>query len=254
MRHATLRLYGELNDFLPREHQRMSFHQTFEVSGSVKDLIQAQGVPHTEIDLILVNGRSVGFDYVVRDGDRIAVYPVFASLDISSLVRLRPEPLRDPRFVLDVHLGRLATYLRILGIDASFDVGRDDAELAALSRAQQRILLTRDRGLLMRRVVDRGYYVRATDPPAQIVEIVRRFDLTSSFDPLSRCTRCNTRLHPIPKDQVVDRLLPRTRETYDTYSLCDTCERVYWQGSHYARMLAFVEWVRQEAESAMDAM
>jgi len=245
--HATLRFYAELNDFVPQKRRQRDMVVAFELPRSVKDLIEAQGVPHTEIDLIVVNGHAAGFDHLVGDGDRVAVYPHFASGAIRPADTLLPAPLDVPRFVLDVHLGRLATYLRLLGLDTLYANDSDDPDLAHISKAQERTLLTRDRGLLMRGVVERGYWVRAIDSRRQVVEVVRRYDLVPSFAPLSRCLRCNTPLHSVSKEAILDRLPPRTHHTYDDFSICDTCERFYWKGSHYERMLAFAAWVRREA-------
>src|SRR3989338_9144205 len=115
MSRAHFRFYEELNDFLPPERRKTTFTREFRNRASVKDMIEALGVPHTEVDLILVNGASVDFSYLVQDGDRISVYPMFESFDIRPLVHLRPRPLREPKFVLDTHLGKLAVYLRLLG-------------------------------------------------------------------------------------------------------------------------------------------
>ena len=105
VRDAEFRFYEELNDFLPPEKRKRSFAYMFEGTPSIKDAIEAVGVPHTEIDIILVDGRSVGFDHRLRGGERVAVYPMFEAIDVSPLVRLRPQPLRITRFVVDVHLG-----------------------------------------------------------------------------------------------------------------------------------------------------
>ena len=145
---AEFRFYEELNDFLPENRRKILFPFAFEGTPSVKDSIEALGVPHTEIDLILVNGISVDFGCLIRDGDRISVYPVFESIDITPLVRVHSQPLREPRFVLDMHLGRLARYLRMLGFDTLYRNDYADAELARISSQEYRILLTRDPGLL----------------------------------------------------------------------------------------------------------
>jgi uncharacterized protein with PIN domain len=199
-------------------------------------VIETLGVPHPEVDLILVNGESVDFAYRVQDGDRISVYPVFESFDISSLVRVRPRPLRDTRFVLDVHLGTLAGDLRMLGFDARYRNDAHDPELAEISQRESRILLTRDRGLLMRSAVTHGYLLRETDPQRQLAEVVRRFDLAEGFRPFTRCMRCNGLLDPIAKEAIQDRLLPKTRRYYDTFAICRACGRIYWPGSHYENM------------------
>ena len=243
---ARFRFYAELNDFLPREHRQVTWERRFEVSGSVKDMIEAAGVPHPEVDLILANGVSVDFDYAVQDGDYVSVYPVFESVDITSLLRVRPRPLRVAQFVLDVHLGRLATYLRMIGFDALYPADYRDEELARISAAEQRILLTRDQGLLKRGQVTHGYWLRATEPRRQLVEVLRRFDLFEHTAPFRRCLRCNALLEPVCKEKVLNRLPPKTRQHYDEFALCRTCDRVYWKGSHYEQMQRFIEQVLAE--------
>ena len=173
---AWFRFYAELNDFLPVESRMKELARHFDVSGSVKDLIESFGVPHTEVDLVLINSESADFTCLVRDQDRVSVYPVFESLDISAASRVRPAPLRELRFVLDVHLGRLAAYLRMAGFDALYRNDASDAELASISVSERRVLLTRDRYLLMRTEVNRGYWVRSTDPRQQVVEVLERAD------------------------------------------------------------------------------
>lgn len=236
----AVRFYAELSDFLPPDRRQVTFAHSVPERAAVKDVIEALGVPHTEVDLILANGESVDFSYQVRDGDRISVYPVFESLDITPLVRVRPQPLREPRFVLDTHLGKLATYLRLLGFDTLYRNDAADHALAAIARAEQRILLTRDRGLLKHGVVTHGYHVRETDPERQVVEVLRRFDLFRAIAPFRRCLRCNGLLEPVPKEGVIDRLEPKTRQYYDEFSTCQGCGRIYWKGSHYQRMLSFI--------------
>lgn len=240
-RTATFRFYAELNDLLPPARRYRAFQVRFELPRSVKDMIEGLGVPHTEVDLLLINGESVGFDYLVHDGDYVSVYPVFESLDISSLVRVRPEPLRETRFVLDTHLGKLATYLRLLGFDTLYRNDYDDRELARISAEEGRILLTRDRGLLKRNRVIHGHLVRANQPRPQLREVLQRFDLYEDLDPFSRCLRCNGLLQPVAKEEVIERLEPGTRRHYDRFWRCVQCGQVYWRGPHYQRMLRFVE-------------
>jgi uncharacterized protein with PIN domain len=166
----------------------------------------------------------------------VSVYPVFEAFDITPLARLRPRVLRTPRFVLDAHLGTLARYLRLLGFDALYRNDYDDAELAAISANEHRILLTRDRGLLKRRIVTHGIFVRDDNPRAQIRDIVSRLDLGGLIRPLSRCTRCNGVLAPVEKAEIADRLEPKTRRYYDRFLRCAECGQIYWKGSHFARL------------------
>ena len=248
MPQATLRFYAELNDFLPAENRDRSVERPFNVRPSIKDLIEAAGVPHTEVDLLLVNGESVDFAYPVRDGDRISVYPVFESLDIAAVTRVRPTPLRELRFVLDVHLGRLAVYLRLAGFDTVYRNDLDDAELAGIA-AGGRVLLTRDQGLLKRRAVTRGYWIRATSPRTQLAEVLRRFDLSGAVRPFCRCLRCNARVRRVPKADVVTELPPRTRQYYDEFFRCPGCGRIYWRGGHFDALRRLLEHAMNEARA-----
>jgi uncharacterized protein with PIN domain/molybdopterin converting factor small subunit len=241
MRHATFRFYAELNDFLPAGARQREFVRSFLNTPTVKDQIEACGVPHTEVEMILVNGRSVGFDHHLEDGDRVSVFPVFEALDVSPLIRLRPRPLRDPRFVLDVHLGKLARRLRLLGFDAVWHREADDDGLVALSLSETRILLTRDRGLLKRRELTHAAAVRATDPRRQLREVVERFDLVRSASPFTRCLACNGRLAIARKEEVLDRIPAETRLHYNTFLACASCRRVFWWGPHSRRLKEIVE-------------
>jgi uncharacterized protein with PIN domain len=241
MPQVFFRFYAELNDLLPAEKRRVTFAQTFNARVTVKHLIESLGVPHAEVDLILVDGRSVDFDYIVADDERISVYPVFESLDVGGLTRLRPRPLRESRFVLDTHLGHLASYLRLLGFDTLYRNDYDDPELAHVSQMERRILLTRDRGLLKRKIISHGYVVRAIDPAEQLVEVVDRFSLRSQFQPFRRCLRCNGVIQAVDKATVVDQLPANTRRFYDEFRRCASCGQVYWRGSHYRRMQAFLQ-------------
>ncbi len=236
---VSIRFYAELGDFLPASRRQIAFAHAVRDHVSVKDLIESLGVPHTEVDLVLVNGESVDFSYRVQDGDRISVYPVFESLDITPL-------LREPRFVLDTHLGKLAGYLRLLGFDTLYRNDYPDPLLVQISHQEHRILLTRDRGVLKHRLVTHGYYVWETAPLRQAVEVLRRFDLAGAITPFRRCMRCNGLLEPVAKDRVVDRLLPKTRQYYDEFQQCAGCGRVYWKGSHHERMRGLVESVRRQ--------
>jgi len=239
---VILRFYGELNDFLSPEQRMRAFARPLFLPASIKDVIESLGVPHTEVDLILVNSVPRGFGYLVGDGDYISVYPGFTSLDVSSLLQLRP-PLNDIRFVVDTHLGRLATYLRMLGFDTRYETSCDDQELSRISAHRTRILLTRDRGLLRRGEVTYGYFVRATEPRRQLLEVVRRFNLFRLAAPFERCLRCNRRLEPVSKESIRDRLPPRTAECYQEFHICLDCDRLYWPGSHYEHMRRFLQHV-----------
>jgi uncharacterized protein len=253
VRSASVRFYGPLNDFLPAAQRQSTLVRAFDSSPSVKDLVESFGVPHPEIDLLIVEGRSVTFTYRVRDGDRVAVYPLIRGLDVGDMIRLRPPPLIEPRFIADVHLGRLTGYLRLAGFDTTYRNDAPDDEIAAISASEDRVLLTRDVGVLKHAVVTRGYFVRETQPARQLVEVVRHFDLVTSAMPFARCGRCNSRLQIVEMERVEHLLLPRTREHYREFSQCPTCNRVYWRGSHYSRISAFIETAFGAAQKSTPA-
>ncbi|HVL55975.1 MAG TPA: Mut7-C RNAse domain-containing protein [Burkholderiaceae bacterium] len=233
---ARFRFYEELNDFLAPRHRRREFDHPTARAATVKHAIEALGVPHTEVELILVNGESVDFSTPVRDGDRISVYPMFESLDIAPLLRVRPQPLRVTRFVADAHLGALARLLRMCGFDARYDNGFTDDEVRRLAREERRIVLTRDRELLKARSVTHGCYVHSVEPAAQLREVLARLQLAGSLRPFSRCLHCNLELVPVPKRAVLAQLPEEVARTHDRFRRCDGCARVYWEGSHWRRM------------------
>ncbi len=233
---AEFRFYEELNDFLKPEQRQRTVPYRFDGHPGIKDPIEALGVPHVEVDLIVVNGESVGFDYQLQDGDRVAVYPVFESLDVAPLVKLRDKPLRKIAFVVDVNLGRLARLLRLLGFDALFSNAYADDEIVAIAEAQGRIVLTRDRRLLHAKAVTHGYWVRSVWPRRQVDEVVRRFDLAGQIRPFSRCADCNGRIEPVAKEAIADRLEPKTKKYYETFYRCPSCGKVYWEGSHVGKL------------------
>jgi len=241
MSRVQLRFYEELNDFLAPTLRKADISYTGNRRASVKDMIESFGVPHTEVDIILVNGQSVDFSYIVQDGDRISVYPVFESLDVSPLVRLRPAPLRTPVFVLDSNLGRLARYLRLLGFDCLYQNDYDDDSIARIADSEQRIVLTRDRALLQRRIITRGYFVREVRPRWQVKEVLARFDLYRLVSPFKRCIHCNGILQAVDKQAIEDRLEPKTRQYFESFMRCSLCGQLYWQGSHHARSLRLIE-------------
>jgi uncharacterized protein with PIN domain len=238
---ASIRFYGSLNDFLPSSRRQSTLVCTFESSPSVKDVVEALGVPHPEIDLLVVDAQSVDFSYRLRDGDRVAVYPLIRGFGLGTTGRLRPSPQTEPRLVADVHLGRLTAYLRLAGFDTKYRNDYSDDEIVAISASEDRVLLTRDVGVLKHAVVMRGYFLRETLPARQLVEVLRELDLVTAAAPFTRCLRCNSRLYAVIKDRVQHLLPPRTREYYHDFSRCPTCGGIYWQGSHYTRMKVFIE-------------
>ena len=241
MASASFRFYEELNDFLPAARRKREFSCSCAENATLKQAVESLGVPHTEIEVILVNGESVDFSHRVQEGDLVSVYPVFESLDVRPILRLRAEPLRESRFVADVHLGRLAGYLRLLGFDTLYHNRSLDRELVTISGIQRRVLLTRDRELLMHRALTHGVYVRGDRPREQLGYVLSRLDLRDSCRPFTRCLSCNGQLEPVDRELVLGRVPPRVTDRHSQFRRCSDCERIFWQGSHYERMMKIVE-------------
>ncbi|NWG32223.1 MAG: Mut7-C ubiquitin/RNAse domain-containing protein [Rhodocyclaceae bacterium] len=233
---ATFRFYAELNDFLTPERRQRAFTARLARAATAKHMIEACGVPHTEVAFIFVNGEPADFSTLLADGDRIAVYPAFAHPDLAPHAPLDAPPPGKPRFIADCHLGGLARLLRMAGFDTAYRNDYDDREIARLSDRELRIVLTRDLELLKLRTIRHGAYVHALKAEAQFAEIVRRFALLPHFTPFSRCLLCNTELIDVDKESVLDRLPPAVRERQQQFRRCPDCERIYWPGSHWERM------------------
>ena len=224
MKTAKFRFYEELNDFLPKENKKISFTYHFSGKPAIKDSIEAIGVPHTEVDLILVNGRSVTFDYQLKDEDLVSVYPASKKININ-------------KFILDTHLGKLAKYLRMLGFDTLYENNYKDKKIIAISIKEKRIILTRDLGILKTGKVTHGYWVRHVTIKAQLKEIINRFDLTDKIKPFTRCLICNNKLRKIAKEKIIHQLPANTKRYYNEFYKCHKCGQIYWPGSHYKNML-----------------
>ena len=238
VRQAHFHFYAELNDLLSQVGGVVAVPLSQNGDQSVNHLIESLGIPHTEVGRVLVDGVNVDFGYLVQGGDQVEIYPFSCA---------EPDPSAAPRFILDNHLGRLAAYLRMLGFDALYRNDFQDDELARLCYWEERILLTRDKRLLMRNQVSRGYWLRSKIPRRQLEEVVRRYRLAGAIRPFQRCVRCNEPLVPVDKDIVLERLEPLTRRYFDEFHLCPACDRVYWKGSHYERMRLLIEQVKNTA-------
>jgi uncharacterized protein with PIN domain len=231
-REVRLRFYAELNDFLPGEKRQREIVHSFVGTPSVKDTIEAIGIPHTEVDVILVDGVSVEFSHRLHGGERVAVYPVFERYDVSPVTRLRPAPLRETRFVADVHLGALARKLRLLGFDTIWERDLDDATIIAVAERERRIILTRDKGILKNGRVTHGYWLRSSDPDQQLQEVIEALDLAGSIRPYTRCMRCNGHLEAIDRSSATKSVPLQVFLVYREFKRCKGCGRIYWRGSH----------------------
>ena len=239
-----MRFYAELNDFLTADRRQRAFTYGFVGTPSVKDTIEAIGVPHTEVDVILVDGKSVDFDHLLEGGERVAVYPVFERYDVSPVTRLRPAPLRQTRFIADVHLGALARKLRLLGFDTVWERDLDDPTIIDTAARERRIILTRDKGILKNGNVTHGYWLRETDPELQLEEVIRAFDLSRSIKPYVRCMECNGELEAIERSDAAQSVPLQVFLVYREFRRCKGCGRIYWRGSHLERLDSLVERAR----------
>jgi uncharacterized protein with PIN domain len=230
---ASFMFFGRLKDFLPRDVKERVISLQFRGRQSVKHLAESLGVPHPEIGRVQVNGREETLNVITQDHDHVEIHPI-------------PDSYAgEPRFVLDNHLGRLTAYLRMLGFDCLYWNDAEDAQLAESAKQEGRILLTRDRRLLMRKSVTEGYCLRSLDSFEQLTEVLRRFDLVRRVLPFHRCLRCNHLLEPISKEKVVDRLEPLTKKYFDEFHICPACGQIYWKGSHFEKMQKLVDQIAE---------
>jgi len=248
MKPVSLQFYGSLNDLLPATQRHTEIRHELIQPRSVKDLIESVGVPHTEIGLIIVNGKSVDFSHPVKEAEQISIYPALFSPAITPLKPeqqlCQPQIIQPPRFVLDVHLGKLARQLRMLGFDSVYQNNYKDPALADISSRQKRVLLTCDRQLLMRNQVIYGYLVRARQTQQQLAEILSRFNLYNQIKPFTRCMHCNNTIQPVEKQAITSQLPADTIKYYDEFFQCTACSKIYWKGSHYLKMKEKIENIK----------
>lgn len=238
MKTARFEFDPALVSLLKRELRENPVEMHFQGAQSVKHLIESLGIPHTEIGPLTANGDAIGQDYIVHDGDQIKVRPVTPAANATT----------EPRFVLDGHLGRLAAHLRMLGLDCLYNNTYEDAEIVRVSLKEKRILLTRDRLLLMHKVITQGYLLRSTNPTEQLYEVVQRFGLVKWIRPFARCMKCNHALLSVEKETVLEKLEPLTKKYYHQFKLCPDCGQVYWKGSHYERMVEVINQVSRQVQ------
>ncbi len=248
-RTVSIQFYAELNDFILREKRDAAFEVYLNGPTSVKDLIESQGVPHTEVGSITCNHQAVDFCCLLNDGDQVSVYPVTAKVDPTRPGLLRSKPLPDIKFVLDTHLGKLAKYLRMLGFDTLYKNDYEDQQLAEIASQQQRIVLSRDRGLLKRKIIEYGHYVRHTQSLEQLAEIMQWLDIQKYMNPFSRCTTCNGLLNSVSKKDIASQLEPKTRQFYNEFKQCAECKQIYWKGTHYQRLEQIVQSITSETDT-----
>ena len=238
---AIFRFYEELNDFLPEAKKKTDFGAEFKGKRSIKDMIESLGVPHTEIDLVLVNGKSVDFRYILQDQDRVSVYPVFESFNIEGITHLREIPLRKTKFVADNNLGDIVKYLRVLGFDVYYDTSLSQREIIEISKKEKRIILTKSKGLLKFKEVTHGLYIYPGNAEEQVKRIVDFLDIKNSAKPFSRCLHCNSLLKIISKEKIAHRIPPKTKAHCDEYTYCKYCDKIFWKGTHFTNMKKVID-------------
>jgi uncharacterized protein len=243
---ARIRFYAELNDFLRTGQKQKNFDFSFKGQVTVRDAIESLGVPHSAVDLMLVNGLPAPFSQRIHSGDMISVYPEFETFDISGISQIRKKPLRTSRFIVDAHLGKLARELRMLGFDTLFAREISDNEIISLACNERRTIITRDRDLLKSEKVDHGYYVRSTHSGDQLKEVINKFDLYSQFSPFTRCLICNGELFNVTLAEISDKIKPETASVFKDFFRCSGCHRIFWEGSHYERMKNYIEKLTEE--------
>ena len=240
LKKAYIRFYEELNDFLSENRKKKDLEVLFFNAPSVKDIIESFGIPHTEVDLVLINSEPVCFKQTINDQDRISVYPKFESFDISQISKLQNRPLRAIQFILDVHLGKLTRYLRLCGFDSLYNNQYKDHDIVSIASTEHRIILTRDIGILKHAHVQHGYWLRSDNPEEQLREVIRRFDLKDQINLFARCMECNGIIQNVSKSKVADQLQPGTKQYYHAFYQCNQCKKIYWKGSHYQNMIQFI--------------
>lgn len=245
MKSATFQFHDSLNDLLSPIQRNIPIVYQFDDVPSIKHAIETIGVPHTEVDVILVNDKPVDFFYSLSNDDRVEVYDISARDNFPSTWTLTPPHIVPEKFILDVHLGKLAKALRLFGFDTLYENNYDDHKIVQLSQEENRIVLTRDRNLLKHKAVTTGYWIRSQFAEEQLMEVINRFDLKSKFQFFKRCVECNGIIISVTKASVLDRLLPKTILYYNDFFQCTNCKRVYWRGSHYEYMQEFIEKIEQ---------
>ena len=243
---VRLRFHGDLNVFLRSRAGDAVIERRLAEKTSIKDIIESCGVPHPEVDLILVDEQTVGFDYTLANDAKVEVFPV-ENRDTNRTEK-RLQTISIARFVADGHLGGLTRNLRLLGFDVAYPKNADDRQLLEVMARENRALLTRDRRLLMHGVVQHGYCPRSQNADEQTIEVIRRFDLLELIAPFTRCLRCNALLEAAAKADVIDKLEPLTKIYYDQFRRCPDCKQIYWSGSHFPKLQKRIEEIRSRAQ------
>lgn len=230
------RIYAGLNDFLPANLRQRTFTLAFKTPITVSEVIESIGIPLSEVALVLVNSEPADFSSQLQEYDFLSIYPAFETLNISEISKIKQVIIKNPRFILDAHLGKLAKYLRMLGFDTLYHNDFGDNEIIEIAAKDNRIILSRDKLLLKSKSTSPGYYVRATEKHEQLKEIVMKFNLYDQFKSFTRCMTCNTELVPRSREEVTGMVNEDTLQIFNEFFYCPVCDKVFWKGSHFERM------------------
>jgi uncharacterized protein with PIN domain len=239
---VRLRFHGDLNVFLGSKAGDAAIERSLAEKTSIKDIIESCGIPHSEVDLILIEDQTVGFDHTLAKDTRVEIFPV--ENQGTDRTEKRLQTVGITRFVADGHLGGVTRNLRLLGFDIAYPKNADDRQLLEVMSRENRALLTRDRRLLMHAIVQHGYWPRSQNADEQTIEVVRRFDLSELIAPFTRCLRCNALLEETTKAEVIDKLEPLTKIYYNQFRRCPDCKQIYWSGSHFAKLQKRIAEIR----------
>ena len=241
----TLTLDDSLHDLLPRTYRReKEIAYPLTRRASIKDIIEALHIPHTEVRSIFLKSAEVTFQHIPKGGERLALYSFSPGTDVTRPTVLRPEPLPEAVFMVDINVGKLARLLRMSGIDTWYEPGLNEFELAEQAAKNKRILLSRNHDLLQRKIITWGHLVRTEQPEKQLAEVITLFNLVHGIKPFSRCLECNTLLQPVEKASILHRLKSLTRKYYQRFHICSVCDQIYWQGSHSLHMSSTMQQIQ----------
>jgi len=236
-----VRCYAELNEFLPLEHRYNEFPLLFSEPFNVAKLLDRLNIPLNSVEIILVDGKSVSAKFSLSEGNRISLYPIFESFDIRSLLHLHSAPLRHIKFIADVHLGKLARYLRLFGFDTAYNSSFSFSSILSIAELEQRCILSKSIAYKEKPSVTKYFHIQSSIPEEQLTETFSRFDLWLSSKPFTRCLKCNTLLVKRSIDNVnKNKIPPRILTMFNEYMCCSSCQQYYWKGSHYKRMEEFI--------------
>ena len=235
---VSVRCYAELNDLLPLNWRFVTFPLSLPPNTFVQDIAQTIGIPFDRIDLILVNNQPVCLSSCLKENDRVAFYPVFENFDITSLTKVRDHPLREPKFILDVHLGKLAHHLRMLGFDTLYQNNWTKESMLTISRNEHRVLLSKSKSLLSTEPLTHAHLIKSSVPRDRLLEVLDWFDLYSMASPFTRCITCNSKLQAVAKETVLPQIPQKVQGWCNEYHVCSSCKRIYWKGTHYEKMIA----------------